>query len=221
MGERTHGLRMILSTPIVYGTFQRLVGARRLCAVLAERHIRASPGARILDVGCGRGDILEALPEVDYVGVDTNRRYIESARARHGRRGRFLRADASDDSVIASEGRFEIVLAIGILHHLDDDDVHGLMRLAASKLAEGGRLVTLDGVLVPGQPRLVRWMLERDRGECVRTEEGYRRLAEAHFHEVEATVSGEFLHIPSSHLVMEAAVPANRDGLRYEPCWRT
>ena len=215
MGERTHGPRTILSAPVVYETFQRLVGARRLRKVLAERYIHASPGARVLDVGCGPGDILEALPDVDYLGVDTNPRYIESARARHGHRGRFLCADASDDSVIDSEGRFDIVLAIGILHHLDDDGVHGLMRLASAKLAEGGRLVTLDGVFVPGQPRLVRWMLERDRGECVRTEEGYGGLAEAHFREVEATVSGEFLHIPSSHLVMQAAVPANGDGLRY------
>ena len=33
-------------------------------------------GDRILDIGCGTGDILKSLPHFEYVGSDTNEMYI-------------------------------------------------------------------------------------------------------------------------------------------------
>lgn len=206
VGERTGGLRALLSVPRLYSSIQEAVGAGRSRRLLAQRHIRAAQGARVLDVGCGPGALIGALPSVDYLGFDLNPRYIEAAERDYGDRARFFCADAREVDLSAEEP-FDVVLAVGLLHHLDDDGVNQLLRLAASVLTQDGRLVTFDGVLVPGQRRMARWLIERDRGREVRTVEGYLRLARAHFERVDHTVSEDFLRVPYTHLVMEVSLP--------------
>jgi SAM-dependent methyltransferase len=206
MGERNGLLWRMLSAPWLYSCFQLAVGAGRSRRLLAQRHIRASAGARVLDMGCGPGELIDALPPVDYLGFDLNPRNIEAAERNYGDRGRFFCADVRE-AELSGEALFDVVLAVGLLHHLDDDGVERLLRLGASVLAEDGRLVTFDGVLVPGQPRLARWLIERDRGCEVRTVEDYLRLARAHFRRVDHTVSEDFLRVPYTHLVMEVSLP--------------
>src|SRR5262245_23015407 len=41
------------------------------------------PGARVLEIGCGRGDLLASLEQSHGVGVDVSGRMIEAARERH------------------------------------------------------------------------------------------------------------------------------------------
>src|SRR5579872_6038562 len=150
MAQTTSGLRSLLSLPSAYRLFQRMVGAPRTRRALAEEYIRAAPGDRILDIGCGTAEILEYLPEVDYVGFDLNARYIESARRRHAGRGTFF--DGSVKDAAAGEiGAFDKVLALGILHHLDDTEVRDLFGLAKSRLKPGGCLITFDSCYREGQ----------------------------------------------------------------------
>src|SRR5262249_22510466 len=52
-----------------------------------------APGRRVLEVGCGRGDLLESLEPAQGVGVDFSGRMVEQARRRHPRLT-FLQADA-------------------------------------------------------------------------------------------------------------------------------
>src|SRR5688572_29466938 len=41
------------------------------------------PGARVLEIGCGRGDLLAALKPSRGVGVDVSTRMVDAARDRH------------------------------------------------------------------------------------------------------------------------------------------
>ena len=54
-----------------------------------------------------------------------------------------------------------IVLAIGVVHHLDDAEAVKLFQLAHAALKSGGRLVTMDGCYVPKQSRVARHLLAR------------------------------------------------------------
>src|SRR5690349_4371496 len=82
-------LRNVLAKPWVYSSFARLIGATRGRQLYVQRHVRPRTGDRILDIGCGPADILEALPPVDYHGFDLSAAYIDSARQRFGGRGHF------------------------------------------------------------------------------------------------------------------------------------
>ena len=63
MSQRTTGLRAVLSNAAVYQGFQDLVGVRRFQRRLIEEFVAPSPGSRLLDIGCGTGALLHALPE--------------------------------------------------------------------------------------------------------------------------------------------------------------
>src|SRR5688572_6549695 len=201
MSHRSTGIYRIFESAAVYERFQRLLGGDEARRRFVQEILRPASGARILDIGCGPGTILDHLPEdVDYVGYDLNPKYIEEARRRHPGRGRFFCARVED--VPDEPGGFDLVLAVAILHHLEDSEAGRLMASAWRHLRPGGSLVTLDPVRHPGQPLVARLLVALDRGRQVRTPEGYRELAAARFPSVETALLTDLMQIPYSHLLM-------------------
>ena len=146
--------------------------------------------------------MLERLPGADYLGLDISAEYIQAAKRKYGAAGRFLCADVSAASIGDEIGQFDMVLATGVLHHLDDDEAARLFKLAREALKPGGRLITYDGCYVPDQSRLARWVLSKDRGQYVRTREEYVRLASIYFANLEYFIRHDLLRIPYTHLIM-------------------
>lgn len=198
-------MRRLLERPSLYQLFSWLVGARNSRSFYVERFVKPVGGERVLDIGCGPADILDHLPRgVEYYGFDINPSYIDSAKRRYGERGRFHCQRVSEARIFTDEpDSFDIVLATGILHHLDDREAIDLFEIAKRALRPGGRLVTFDGCYVDGQSRVARYLLGRDRGEFVRTREGYTRLAESVFGEVNASITHDLLRIPYTHIILE------------------
>lgn len=192
----------ILAQPRLYSLYSRLIGAKRGRRIHLERHIRPRVGDRILDIGCGPADILEALPVVEYHGFDLSADYIESARRRFGSRGHF-HVEAVNAELVKKYAGFDLVLATGVLHHLTDAEGVDLLRVAKAALKPGGRLVTLDGCFVEGQSPIARYLLTKDRGQFVRNEAAYVALARQVFSEVSPVVTTDLLRIPFTHLIME------------------
>lgn len=209
MSQVESGIRSILSKPIVYRTFQDLVGS---VAVTKEtvRQLDASPGDAILDIGCGTATILDHLPACRYVGFDVSESYIESAREQYADRGTFYTSPVSGlaSQQIIEHGPFDLALAKGVLHHLSDDDAKDVFVLAAKALRPGGRFVTVDPVLEEGQPRLARALVKRDRGMNVRSADGYVALASGAFTQVESAVRHDMLRMPYSHAFIRAQTAA-------------
>ena len=195
-------MRSLLERPGVYSLFRRLVGRDSARSVYAREHLRLVPGQRVLDLGCGPGDILQFLPAVDYVGYDINPSYIERARRRFGARGKFLCAPLGPELEVGIQA-FDVVIAHGVLHHLDDEAARALFRLARRVLKPGGRLVTFDGCYAAGQPALARLFRSLDRGRHVRGRDAYEALARSAFDEVKSFVRHDLIRIPYTHLIME------------------
>ena len=195
------GIRRLLSVPAIYSSLQNGIGARKARIRFVKEHVRPKPGEKVLDIGCGTGEILELLNEQDYVGFDLSESYIEAARARFGSQGQFLVGSVSHPPPLA--GAFDLAIAIGVLHHLDDSGAQTLVDLARNQLRPGGRLVTLDPVLVAGQNPIARALAMRDRGNYVRSPSEYGALAHARFESVETTEHHDYLRLPYSHLAME------------------
>jgi 2-polyprenyl-3-methyl-5-hydroxy-6-metoxy-1,4-benzoquinol methylase len=203
MSER-HGLWSPLSSPWVYEAFHHLIGARRWLKRFTNDVIRPRSGDRIFDIGCGPGALLRCLPaETAYVGFDRNEAYIKRARRMNSDRGEFICDDVGNFASHALAPA-NIAVAIGILHHLDDERASSMLRAAANALKPGGRMITADPCFHPEQSALQRFVVSNDRGMHVRPFEQYVELVGAVFPEAKATFQRGHVPFPRSICIMQA-----------------
>lgn len=201
MAEITTGIKAILSSPLVYSSFQRIMGARDDRQNFVDRLIKPVSGMKILDLGCGPADILEHLPDVDYFGVDISQSYIDQAQKKFGDRGHFECRQLQIED-LKDIPPVDVVIAIGLLHHLDDDIAINMIRLAWSALKSQGRLLTLDPCLDDKQSSIARFLVKSDRGQNVRDRSGYHSIANKFFPSVSSYVRHK-TWIPYTHCLME------------------
>lgn len=196
--------RKLLGFAGVYKFAMNSLGGRSAQQLHVLKHIRPKPGDRIMDIGCGPATILGFLPDVEYVGVDIDPNYIADARASYGKRGTFICKNVSDLE-IDEFNNFDIILATGLLHHLNDDEVRHFLRVAKQFLNPGhGRVITYDGCfLKSGQHPIDRWMLKNDRGQFVRNESQYTDLSRDFFPCIRTHLRSDLLRIPYTLLIME------------------
>ena len=194
-------IRSVLAIPAAYNLWWNVVGGPAWAKVLVSEYIQPRDGARILEIGCGPGTIVDYLPQVEYVGFDLSSKYIEMARKRFPQ-AEFVCERVSRFS-LEKQQTFDVVLALGVVHHLDDQEARQLFQIASDALKSGGKLITIDGVWTSNQSATARWLLARDRGEYVRKEGEYVKIASEMFATVRPSIRHDLLRIPYTHLIME------------------
>lgn len=198
------GIRKILEFSWVYTFYQNLLYPRSEHLRYMRDFVRPFSGAKIMDIGCGPGTVLDYLlaasPEVDYTGFDFNERYIEQAQKKYAGKGRFV-CNRVSDVESEEENAYDIVMANAVLHHLNNDEANHLYETAFRALKGGGVLVTFDPVFIPNQNKFAKWLIKKDRGQHVRTKEGQLTLARKHFRNNEMTIDHKFLRVPYTILV--------------------
>lgn len=135
--------------------FDRLI-AWNLAAL--GRSVPISVGMRVLSIGCGLGDYELALaPRVGHViAFDLSEVAVEEARRRAAAAGvtnvEFQRAGTGD--ITLEPGAFDLVYAMGVLHHLEPPARSRLFRDVRGWLCPGGWFYARDP---DGSSPLRRW----------------------------------------------------------------
>lgn len=199
--EKKTGIHALFSFPPFYNLFQNLVGAIRSRRYFTRRFVRSRKGDRVIDIGCGTGEMLPFLGDVDYQGFDLDPQYIEKAKIKFPG-GSFFCSEINREA-LKGVRPFDIALAIGVLHHLSDDQADDLFQIAFLALKPGGRLLTVDPCFDERQSGLARFIIGADRGMNVRTASGYSRLASKIFPKVKSVVRPRPLRIPYTHTILE------------------
>jgi len=203
MAQITSGFRAIFSHPAVYNMAQRMVGAEKARRQLIQDYFPPTQGLRMLDIGCGTAEILHHLPkDINYYGFDASEAYVAQATANFGHRASF-RAELVRQAVLDEMPPFDLVLAFGLLHHLDDSEASTLFDLAYAALSPGGKVITIDPVFVNQQSGLAHWLISQDRGQNIRSPENYAKLVQSPFDQISSTTRHDMLHIPYSHFILE------------------
>ena len=160
----------IMEQPLGYRLWQAPFAERKLAPVF--RHTDRASIRRVLDVGCGPGTNTHHFMQADYLGLDINPRYIESARRRHGRN--FVAADVTRYRVEESE-RFDCVLVNSFLHHVDTENVRRILSHLATLLTPDGHVHILD-LVMPPHASVGRLLARWDRGDYPRPLDEWRGL---------------------------------------------
>ena len=201
MSQITSGFRSILSKPFFYDLFQFLFGADKWRKNFINKFVDPKSKDRILDIGCGTARILNYMPlSICYYGFDFDHKYINAAKKRFSSRGSFICANVKD-AKFNNLKSFDIVIAIGVLHHLNNDEVKSLIKLAHKKLKPGGRLITADPCLIKNQNPIARFLIKKDRGQNVRGYKGYSNLTKNLFYDVKGTLLNQ-TWMPYTHWIM-------------------
>jgi ubiquinone/menaquinone biosynthesis C-methylase UbiE len=127
-----HGL-WVINTP-----YRRILSAARITS-----------GDRVLDLGCGIGNILIALAErtafeQPTVGVDVSPGLIALGQGEVHKAGldsRITLQVAPATSLPFDDGRFDVVLSSHVIKHLDDDALRRALGEVARVLRPGGRFL--------------------------------------------------------------------------------
>jgi len=205
MAEVSHGMRAILKVPQIYNLYQALIGKSSLYSTLIQEYVRPEQGDRILEIGCGLGDLNLYLPPVEYLGFDADPNYIRSAREHFGDRATFV-CERVSTKTLKQKNHFDIVIAFGLLHHLNDREALQVFELAAAALKPGGRLITFDGCFLENQSPIARYILSKDRGQNVRTPKGYLAIAAQIFSKITFNIRSDLLRIPYDSIILECTL---------------
>lgn len=181
--------------------------------ILSAADIRAQD--RILDLGCGIGNILIALAErIEFAqpahGVDVSPDLIrigEHETARAGLQDRITLQVASATHLPFDEGSFDVVLTSHVLKHLDDEALLVSFREVARVLRPGGRFLLWEFDKSP-RSALLFWSA-RLSGlpppfELRTVSEFSQKLAATGFHRVLPVKTGLFLLPPVPRLALLA-----------------
>src|SRR5688572_22452038 len=139
-----------LAARMLFAPFGGLAALRRHALDALE----VREGARILELGCGPGEVTSELlrrgAEVD--AVEASATMLEAAR-RRAPRARFHHVDIRAYRPITC---FDRALLAFVLHEVPPADIPGVMQMVAGSLRPGGRLVILDHAM-PNGPRGALW----------------------------------------------------------------
>jgi len=184
----------------VYAKLMNFLLGGNTYTTLVSEYIKPTNGCAVLDVGCGPVAILDFLPSVKYVGLDHNPKYIAAATKKFGAKGTFICAgvDQLNDHGLQT---FDRIIILGVMHHLDDQQLTQLMRSLKDRLTRDGVLITFDVAYEDKQNLIAKFLAKNDRGKFVRTKDQYLEFISPTFSVEQADLHHDLLRVPYTHLL--------------------
>jgi 2-polyprenyl-3-methyl-5-hydroxy-6-metoxy-1,4-benzoquinol methylase len=120
---------------------------------------------KVLDIGCGFGLFgcyFAALsPDICFQGYDLNRRRIQIANQTAARLNLTnIHFEYGDARTLALGEKFDAIMMIDLLHHIDDPSKNRLLSECARGLMENGRLIIKDVTTHPRWKIFFTWALD-------------------------------------------------------------
>jgi ubiquinone/menaquinone biosynthesis C-methylase UbiE len=146
----------------LYDPLTRLLGVRRVHRRLLDQ-AGVRPGQRVLEIGCGTGDLLLAAkqtqPAATVVGLDPDLSALARAGRKARRSGLAVQLDRGyADQLPYADDSVDVVLSSFMLHHVPVDQRELVIREVRRVLRPGGalHLVDMGGAAAPADGWIAR-----------------------------------------------------------------
>lgn len=127
----------------------------------------------VLDLGCGTGTLSGLFNKEEYLGVDIDKDSINLAR----KKNKEYLYKIDDATTFRNKKKYDLVLIVGVLHHLNDSDVKKILKTISLHTKKGGKVVIIEAIPPIYKINFVGWILRKlDRGHHVRKLEEYEKL---------------------------------------------
>ena len=192
----------------LYNLFQLGIQKSGTRDFLNSKILKTDSIERVLDFGSGIGHHSQLFQGKQYLGIEPLESCVLSAKKLYkDSTATFLLGDHTALKSL-TEGTFDLIFAIGVLHHIDDLVFNEFVEQAFRLLKPGARLMTFDPVLHPNQSKLSKWVVKQDRGHWVRTENEYLTVIKKLFLDnTDSRIYSNLLRIPYDHILINTIKP--------------
>ncbi len=197
-------LANIFDNPKLYQSFQNGVVKSGTLELIRDQVLKPNGVKNVLDFGCGNGYHSTYFPQAQYLGIEPLEECVRQARKMFNALNvKFLVGNQLTLKSIP-DSSFEQIIAIGVIHHIDNEIFADFLKEAHRILKPGGRLATFDPVLHDKQSFLSKWVVSKDRGTWVRSTENYLAPFKKVFsNNLNHRIYTGLLRIPYDHIFIE------------------
>jgi SAM-dependent methyltransferase len=136
--------------------------------------IKNKKNLNVLDIGCGPANILKKLSLINYYGYDIEINHINHAQKNFRSKNFHFFDKIFSEKEIFNLPKFDFVLLLGIIHHLNNNEVKKILILIKRVLKKNGKLLILDNVLTQNQNFVAKYLIKKDKGNNIRNLNKYK-----------------------------------------------
>ena len=141
--------------------------------ILKKEINNRSKKIKILDIGCGSGEISRFFNNLDYIEIDVNPDYIEFARKIYKKNFEVMNAQ----KLRFKKRYFDYVVIIGVLHHIDDKNCNLILNEIKRVIKDTGKIIIIEDVNIQSKIDLLGNIIRKlDVGEHIRTQKEWLEL---------------------------------------------
>jgi len=170
----------LLSNPALFNSVRKIIaGNQKNTKDFVKITLENYNAKSVLDVGCGTGDFVDAIPQkTSYLGIDIDPKFISYARRNYEKEKRdFLVGDINNNELLKNK-TFDAALLISTLHHLSDFELEKILPL----IKRHTKKVIIVADIIPNPDNLLReLMVKLDRGSYVRRREEKIKILKKYF----------------------------------------
>jgi SAM-dependent methyltransferase len=198
------GIHNILKSPYVYNFVENLLGAERASDIFLSEYIRPKENSVVLDFGAGTGAIYEKLKSTSnliYFAIEPNPAYVKQIEQRFDKNSKHLALAGTIDKLPELGKKFDKILLIAVLHHLDRELIDIVLRELPKYLNKEGELITLDPIKHKSQNLIAKLLIALDRGKSIMSIEEYQKVLLKHNKDFKIYIRKDLLNVPYSHVI--------------------
>ena len=188
----------------LYELFQFRISRRGTSRIVHNEILKPRGVEKVLDFGCGIGYHSTEFSNSEYLRIEPIQGCVDKANQMFKTsKNSFILGDHTALKSIPNSS-FDLIIAMGVLHHLNNSILDEFVRESYRILKSGGRLTTFDPAYHKNQSLISKWVVSRDRGKWVRNVDDYLNpMRKMYRQEPTIKIYTNLLKIPYDHIAIE------------------